>query len=181
MAILARISDQIALTIEDWKQGFTKKGAEGLSSYLDQMLVCFLDTHTRDEALLSLVESLAHARQLKDPSSFYRAVIEREKIVSTGVGQGVAIPHAKLSGCDRFFIAVGIQQGIGLDWGALDGAPVRLIFLIGGPDDRPTEYLNLLSGLTFAAKDEHRRRQLFQAQHPQEVVDLFKSASVLNS
>ncbi len=180
MAILARISDQIALTLEDWKQGFTKKGGGALSSYLDEMLVCFLEAKTRDEALLYMVERLAHARQLEDASVFYRAVIEREQIVSTGVGQGVAIPHAKLPGCDRFFIAVGIQKGEGLDWGALDGSPVNLIFLIGGPDNRPTEYLKLLSGLTFAAKDEQRRKQLFKAQQPQEVVDLFKGASALD-
>ena len=72
--------------------------------------------------------------------------VKREKIVSTGIGMGVAIPHAKLPSFDRFFLAVGLQKvKDGIDWDALDGAPVRLIFMIGGPANQQTDYLKILS------------------------------------
>jgi len=71
-------------------------------------------------------------------------MLEREKIVSTGIGMGVAIPHAKLTSVEDFFIAIGILSK-GVQWNALDGGPVRLIFMIGGPDDKQTAYLQILS------------------------------------
>src|SRR5665213_430818 len=115
-----------------------------ISKYMDPSLVIFLDSPNRDEALQAMIDALNTEGKLKDHSSFYDAIIDREKIVSTGIGMGVAIPHAKLSSYDDFFIAVGILQK-GVDWKALDGAPVRLIFMIGGPDDKQTEYLQILS------------------------------------
>lgn len=145
-----------------------------ISNYLDPRLVSFLELSTRDEALRALVESLDAAGKLKDKERFYRAILEREKIVSTGVSMGVAIPHAKLEGYEDFFIAVGLQHKRGIEWNALDGAPVRLIFMIGGPENRQTDYLHILSKLTMAVKDEERRKKLFKAKTPEEVISLFE-------
>ncbi len=63
--------------------------------------------------------------------------MEREKIVSTGIGMGVAIPTPKLNSVEDFFIAIAVLTH-GVEWNALDGGPVRLIFMIGGPDDKQT-------------------------------------------
>ncbi len=145
-----------------------------VSKYLDTHLVSFLDLSSRDEALKALVETLDRAHKLRDKDAFYNAILEREKIVSTGIGMGVAIPHAKLEGYKEFFIAVGIQGKRGLEWNALDGAPVRVIFMIGGPDNRQTEYLHILSKLTMAIKDEDRRKKLFRAKTADEVIALFE-------
>ncbi|WP_231909243.1 PTS sugar transporter subunit IIA [Candidatus Protochlamydia naegleriophila] len=128
-----------------------------LSHYMDPRLVVFLNADSRDETLQRLVHVIYQADKLKNEELFYKAIIEREKIVSTGIGMGAAIPHAKLPSYDQFFIAVGILQKP-VEWNALDGAPVRLIFMIGGPDDKQTEYLQLLSNLTHAIKDEERRK-----------------------
>jgi len=87
---------------------------------------------------------------------------------------GVAIPHAKLQGYTGFFIAVGIQQGAGIEWNSLDSLPVRLIFMIGGPDDQQTEYLKILSQLTRAVKEEERRKKMLKAQSANEVIALFE-------
>lgn len=83
----------------------------------------------------------------------------------------VAIPHAKLSSYNQFFICIAVLKR-GVDWKALDSAPVRLIFMIGGPDDRQTEYLQILSGLTSALRDEERRKKMLTADTPQAVLDL---------
>lgn len=116
---------------------------------------------------------LAENGTLENPQTFKTAIIEREKIVTTGIGMGVAIPHAKLPGYDNFFIAVAVL-GKGVDWKALDGGPVRLVFLIGGPDDKQTEYLQILSALTLALKDEERRKKLLATHQPEEVIALFR-------
>jgi PTS system nitrogen regulatory IIA component len=145
-----------------------------ISKYLDPRLVCFLEASARDEALSKLVDLLDAKGKLADKQFFYDSIIEREKIVSTGIGMGVAIPHAKLAGYDDFFIAVGILPK-GVDWNALDGAPVRLIFMIGGPDDKQTEYLQILSSLTNAIKDEERRKKMLTLNSPEAIIKLFKS------
>jgi PTS system nitrogen regulatory IIA component len=88
---------------------------------------------------------------------------------------GVAIPHAKLTELNDFFIVIGIQSKKGLDWNALDKAPVRLIFMIGGPEDRQTEYLQILSLLTSAIRDVELRKKLLNARSSKEALELFSS------
>ncbi len=134
------------------------------------------DETLRDHVVEKLVGLAHEAGKITDKVDFYDAVMSREKIVTTGIGMGVAIPHAKLPDCDDFFIAVAILPK-GVHWNSLDGAPVRLVFLIGGPDDKQTEYLKLLSSLTRALKGEAMRRQLLQAQSPEEVCHLLSNAT----
>lgn len=144
-----------------------------ISKYLQPELIKFLDVDSRDDALFELVDLLHNHNKLKNRDAFYQAILERERIVSTGIGMGVAVPHAKLPNYNTFFIAVGIHQK-GIPWEALDGINVRLIFMIGGPDDKQTEYLQLLSRLTLAVKDEERRKKILQLNDPEDIVTLFK-------
>lgn len=144
-----------------------------ISKYLDENLIVFLDVNDQKSALQKLVDLLDVNGKLHDKDVFYKAILDREKIVSTGIGMGVAVPHAKLPGYQTFFIAIGIHHK-GIAWDALDGIPVRLIFMIGGPDDKQTEYLQLLSRLTLAIKDEDRRKKMLQLKHPREMMALFE-------
>ena len=142
--------------------------------YLDDRLVVFLHVNSQTEAIGALIESLDQAHKLKDKTVFQKAILDREKLVSTGIGLSLAVPHAKLPGYAEFFIAIGIQGGEGIDWNSLDGTQVHLVFMIGGPDNRQTEYLNILSKLTTALKDEERRKALLKATSAKQVIDLFK-------
>lgn len=144
-----------------------------LTKYMNDHLIAFLDVETRDEALAQLVNIVDQVGYLRNREDFYEAIVAREKIVSTGIGMGVAIPHAKLPHYKDFFIAVGILKK-GIDWSALDAGPVRLIFMIGGPDDRQTEYLQILSRLTVVIKDEEKRKKMLAAQSAENVMSLFK-------
>jgi nitrogen PTS system EIIA component len=143
-----------------------------ISKYLDAQLVSFPASITREEALHSMIDLLYQHERIDNKQSFYEAIIDREKIVSTGIGMGVAIPHAKLPSYDDFFIAIAILKK-GIEWKALDGGPVRLIFMIGGPDDKQTEYLQILSSLTLALKDEERRKKMLTLNSPEAIIKLF--------
>lgn len=136
-------------------------------------LVAFLDVESRDEVLTKLVDLLYAEGKVDSKESFLRAIMERERVVSTAVGMGVAIPHAKVPGYEKFFIAIGLLKK-GVDWGAIDHVPVRLVFMIGGPDDKQTEYLQLLSTLTSAIKEEERRKAILKAALPEKIVLLFE-------
>ena len=145
-----------------------------LARYFNESTIVFLDATSRDEALQAMVSNLHEAKKISNPEGFYNAILEREKIVSTGIGMGVAIPHAKLQEYEDFFIAVGILQK-GVEWNALDGTPVRLIFMIGGPDDKQTEYLQILSGLTVLLKDENRRKKILTTNSKDAIIQLFNN------
>jgi len=144
-----------------------------LSYYLDPKLVAFIDAETRDEVLEQLVALAAEKGKVMDNRTFYKAIIEREKIVSTGIGMSVAIPHAKLAHYDDFFIVIGILKN-GVDWGAMDGSSVRLVVMIGGPDDKQTEYLQILSTITLALKDEELRKKILTLGSPEAIIEAFR-------
>lgn len=153
----------------------TREQSVVISEYLDPSLVIFLSETTRDKAIHRLVEALYKHGRIHDILSFYEAVLDREHIVSTGVGMNVAIPHAKLETYEDFFIAIGVKTDQGIEWNSIDKMPVKLIFLIGGPSRDQTKYLKILSRLTAAIKDENLRKKIMKACDPNEIIQLIQS------
>lgn len=145
-----------------------------ISDYLEEELVFFMEAKNREEALRFLVHQLDQQGKLKNQKMFHQAILEREKIVSTGIGMGVAIPHAKMEGFQNFFITVGIQKNKGIEWDSLDYSPVQFVFMIGGPDNRQTEYIRILSSLTYSIKNELLRKNLLLAKTCKEALQLLK-------
>jgi PTS system nitrogen regulatory IIA component len=118
---------------------------------------------SRDEILSKLIDRLDKEGKLLDKMGFYQAVMDREQLVSTGIGLGIAIPHAKLPGYNSFFVAVAILKEKGVDWGAIDGGEVRIVFLIGGPEERQADYLFILSKITEMVRSEKIREKLLRS------------------
>ena len=147
-----------------------------VSDYIDNDLVTCLEVNTPEEVIDSLVDLLHKCNKIDDREAFKKAVLCRENISSTGIGMGVAIPHAKHSSYKDFFIAVGIRKSPleGIDWKSIDNMPVRLVFLIGGPENKQKKYLHLLSGITKIIKDEALRKNILSSKSSREVVELLK-------
>lgn len=144
-----------------------------LSHFLSPQNIFFLNSKSREDALLTMTRYLQKSGAITDSHEFLQAILAREKIVSTGIGMGVALPHAKLSFLKEFFIAVGIQQGKGLEWDSLDSSSVRLIFMIGGPETEQNIYLKILSRLTFAIKDGQFKKALLLETSSQSAYERF--------
>lgn len=143
-----------------------------VASYLNPDLVFFLNSSSREEAIKALIDGLEAKGKLKNKEQFSQAIFAREALVSTAIGMGIAIPHAKLSGYEQFFIAIGILSK-GVDWNAIDHLPIRLIFLIGGPEHKQTEYLKLLSSLTQLIKNDEIRKKMLALNSPIDIIGLF--------
>lgn len=143
-----------------------------LQELIKKERIFFLDTRNREETLKELAHRSFTSLHLLDAEAFYQAVIQREKLSSTALGMGVAIPHAKMESLPHFFIALAIlQQPIA--WNAIDGSLVQLIFLIGGKEEPQADYLRLLSALTQVIKDEEIRKKLLFLRDPAAIVELF--------
>ena len=169
LAILARIKKLASLS--EFLSRFNKQHTINISDYLDVSMISFLKAMNRKDAISELIEIIDN--EICDKKNFHKAILDREKIVSTGIGMGVAIPHAKQNDIDDFFIMIGIKKHSGLNWQALDKTSVRLVFLIGGPVNKQTKYLQILSKLTSAIKDDNLRKNLLKAQSKEEVIALF--------
>lgn len=122
------------------------------------------------------VDLVAASKKVTDRKAFLHDVLEREKLVTTGVGYGVAFPHAKSGAVTGVVLAFG-RTTEGVDFGALDGNPVRLIFLIGAPKGQEPSrvYLNLMARLSFLMKDESNRERLLTTESVSEVLRLLDS------
>lgn len=110
--------------------------------------------------LHALAERVASRGLIRNGDELFQRLWEREQLGSTGIGQGVAIPHCKLKGLARGVVAVGLVPA-GVDFGAVDGKPVKVFFLVVSPAESPAEHLQVLAALSRWIKaDDHAGRLL---------------------
>jgi PTS system nitrogen regulatory IIA component len=133
-----------------------------LADYLAAARVVDLKSRGKQAALMELVETLASAPEVNDRERLLQAVLDREKIVSTGIGLGVAVPHAKIPEVSEFIVAYGRSKE-GIDFGSIDDRPVHHLVLIVGPPDRQQRYLQFLATVTLKLKQPELRRALEEA------------------
>lgn len=125
-------------------------------------VVADLDATTKRDVLGRLVDTLAAAEPDIQPARLVEALLERERIGSTGVGDGVAIPHAKLKGLRRLAAAFGRSRA-GVDFEAVDGRPCHLFFLLVAPEEAASDHLRALSRIARLMRDAEVRRRLVEA------------------
>ncbi|HEY0782000.1 MAG TPA: PTS sugar transporter subunit IIA, partial [Thermoanaerobaculia bacterium] len=97
--------------------------------------------------LNAFAERLAEERLIPHGEALYLKLCEREQLGSTGIGSGIAIPHCKLPGLAHGVVALGIVPE-GVDFGAIDGNPVKLFFLVLSPPESPAEHLQILAAIS---------------------------------
>ena len=124
------------------------------------------------QALKELSAVLFEKGAITDFDEFTKALTQREKIVSTGIGIGVAVPHARLSSLKKFVLVLGVAQDKGIDWDSIDKKPVHLVFAIGAPANAQEEYLQLLSSITTHVKNPIMRKKLIKAKSSGDLIKL---------
>lgn len=170
LVIRERIKNSKKVLLELFENFPRKQGeCRVIETCFDEELIIVSDFQKRDLALRELCDLAKEKGYVKDAETFYKAVLKREEMVSTGIGLGVAIPHAKLASIDKFFVMVSLFKDQGVDWKAIDKEPVKLVFLIGGPPNQQAKYLQLLSQLTAAIKNENFRTMLLKSQSPEDI------------
>jgi len=136
-----------------------------------------LEADTARGAVDEMVAALVKAKAI--PASERRravdAIMRREKKGTTGFGNGVAIPHAKQDGIGAIVGAVG-RSAAGIDFGALDGQPVHLFFLLLSGAERPEEHLKAMEHIFRSIKNDNLRRFMCQAATRRELLDLLREA-----
>jgi len=143
----------------------------------DGAVVPQLENTEKFAAIAELIRRAAVFRAIGDLSAFEKAVIEREKSQSTGFGHGIAVPHGRIDGIGRVVIAFGISRK-GIAYGAPDGEPVRLLFVIASPPHMSMDYLQALSALVRILRDDRLREKLLASGDPEEARTTIRDAFV---
>ncbi|MBN2355692.1 PTS sugar transporter subunit IIA [candidate division KSB1 bacterium] len=126
--------------------------------------------HTdKQEIIAELIDILSAADRILDKKMALEAVLERERIMSTGIGEGVAIPHAKTLAVDKLVAAFGITKE-SVDFQAIDEKPVRLVFMLVGPMDPTGPHLQALSRISRLMHRSELREKLITSRTSQEVL-----------
>lgn len=146
-----------------------------LEKHLEPSRVIHLEATTKDAALVELVESVAQSDAVEDADALLDAVRDREKLLSTGIGLGIAIPHARIGPVRDFVVAVG-RRAEGIEFGSIDGKPVTIVVLIVGPKDAQKPYLELLAQLSKRLKLADVRERVMGDSTPAEVVELLTAS-----
>ncbi|HWG52099.1 MAG TPA: PTS sugar transporter subunit IIA [Gemmatimonadaceae bacterium] len=134
-----------------------------------------LDSRTKNEVLEELVRLVAPDRQELDTSAVLASVRERETVLSTGIGGGVAIPHGKTPDVDQLVLAAGVSR-TPIDFDALDGKPVQLFFLLVGPESAAGAHVKALSRISRLLRRESLRSGLLAAESAEEFLRVIRAS-----
>ncbi|MEM7480342.1 MAG: PTS sugar transporter subunit IIA [Acidobacteriota bacterium] len=145
-----------------------------LAALLDPDLI-FPGLHGKDrEAVLrSVADHVAVAGRVPDAQSFFDALLEREGLGSTGIGNGVAVPHCKLKGVGEPVLAVAVTRR-GIDFFAVDGEVVQVLFVLASPEKDPVQHLQVLAAISRWVRHEENLQALIDANDRSEIFELLR-------
>lgn len=135
-------------------------------------IIASMKSTEKEESINELIDLFIGDDKVKDVEQMRSAVIEREKIMSTGVGKGFAIPHAKTNGVNEIVAAFG-RLDKPIDFEALDSNPVNLIFLLIGKENLVGPHIKLLSRISRMMNKDEFRENLSKAKTAEEIYKIF--------
>jgi PTS system fructose-specific IIA component/PTS system nitrogen regulatory IIA component len=136
-----------------------------------------LRVESKDAAIRAMVTNLTKSDSVRpqDEEGIIAAILKREELGSTGIGNGVAVPHTKHSSVDKLIATVALAKE-GVDFASLDGEAVYILFLLVSPPDRPGDHLRALETISRHLRNQNFCKFLRQAKTPEEVVELLREA-----
>ncbi len=134
---------------------------------------CVFINHTsKHDALVQLSDVLATAPQVKNAQELTQEIMNREELMSTAIGRGIAIPHVRLSSVTDLVMAVGVCKKHVEDYQSIDDVPVQLLFMIAAAYNQHSYYLKTISHFSGMLKSQELRDKLVNAQTEREIYEL---------
>jgi fructose-specific phosphotransferase system IIA component len=131
-----------------------------------------IESTKKEDVINELIDLLAEESEVKNLDEIKKSVLEREKIMSTGVGKGFAIPHAKTSSVKGIIASFGKSKNP-IEFDALDGEPVYLVFILVGQDNMVGPHIKLLSRISRMMNKDEFREALLNAKSSEEIYEIF--------
>ena len=155
--------------------GFIMVNSIKITDYITEDLIDLdLKSKNREGILIELSELLEKSPNITgEEKDIYKALVDREKLGSTGIGKGVAIPHAKTESAISLTVAFGVSKE-GIDFNSLDEEDVHLFFVFASPNKDSQIYLKVLARISSLIREEEFRDNLFNCKTPKEVIDCIR-------
>ncbi len=155
------------------ESGEQAKGTILLTEILDESCVRLdVASSTKDGVIESLVTALVESKVVTDPHRMIADIQQRERVMSTGIGGGIAVPHAQSPGATRLALALG-RLARPIDFDALDERPVQLVFLVVGPEERGG-FIRVLARISRLLYSGDLQRNLLRASTPTEAMECIR-------
>lgn len=136
-------------------------------------IVTKLDAKTKEEALSALVDVLCASGNIKNREEFLKDVLDREAVSTTGIGNGIAIPHGKSTNVSETTVAVGRLLSP-VEWKSVDDAPVEFVVLLAVNDnDKTGVHVKILSEIARKLASEENCKKLLNAKDADEIISIF--------
>ncbi len=146
-----------------------------LSDYISEdRVILDADVESAEDVLKQMCSAMECCGTVCAADDLYRKVREREELGSTGIGEGVAVPHIHTE-ANAMSVAVLVTRNP-IDFDAIDGKPCRLFFLVVSPDERRAEYLQLMATVSALIHHSELRNRLMEARDPGEVIQAIREA-----
>lgn len=140
----------------------------------EQLVVSGLDGGSKNEIIDRMIDLVASSPKVVDKAKVREAIFEREKIMSTGVGNGFAIPHGKTDAVSDIVAAFAVTAKP-IDYDSLDEKPVRLVFLLVGKDNLVGPHIKLLSRISRLMNREEFRNRLLEKNSAKDILECFRT------
>ncbi len=156
-------------------QPYRRKGAGSMKIFelLSEDRITILETTDKHEALEAICGMLSSADTIQDAGKLREAIFDREDIISTSIGLGIAIPHVRLESVTGMTVAVGVSKE-GIHYESFDDKPVHIIIMIAAPEGAHREYLSVLAKIALLLKNQKLRESILDAESPLEVHEALK-------
>lgn len=146
-----------------------------LLEFTDSRYIKFLKSKNKYRALEELADVFKGTDVCSEIKAFINALKEREEIMTTGIGFGIAVPHAKLESVHKIAYAIGISKK-GIEFNSIDGKPVHLVVLVAAGERQHKEYLKLLSKIMSVLKNDVIRNEIIQAKSTKDIIEILRNA-----
>lgn len=146
---------------------------------IKEAIICDMEAGDKEDAVRQLVAALSDAKAIPKTkaAAIRKEIIERERRASTGIGNGVGIPHARTTSAKKISIAIGKIPG-GIDFGAVDGERVRVILLLVSPQSAKDEHLKVMKTIVGMIRDPYQCKRLHGCSSADSFVDLLAEMDV---
>jgi PTS system nitrogen regulatory IIA component len=144
-----------------------------IGDVLSKERVVLVDESRKEAALMRTIDTLSRSPLIRDRKELIRAIFDREKLMSTGIGFGVAVPHVRLASVGDLVMAVGVSSQAITDYESLDGEPVRIICMVAAGLNQHAEYIRALAAVSAKLKDPAVRGSVLSAGTEAAVFEIF--------
>ena len=153
-----------------------KKKEISMNDLLKEENIFFLDCTKKEDVIKELLElilsKIEKEKTVKEIEFLYSELIKRENLMSTGIGEKVAIPHACVEGFDTFLIGIGILKNY-VNWDSFDSKPVKIVIMVIFGKKARNEYLKIIGKISRVLKVRRNRKEILKTENKEKILNIF--------